>query len=347
MAQRRLRSNPTDGTGGNTGERGASRERGVGQRVAQVQRHAGNVRKWVAARCGGRSEGHAVGPLRTPASQDRRRSPPGRCRAACGRAGDALGRRPAGGATGAILDDLLASAGVNCRRIPIAGYTRIAHTVFERSTGQEYRFVPEGPEVGESEWNACLAYLAKIDFDYVVVSGSLPRGLPDTAYTPVSDIAAAKGARVILDTSGAALKATLGKGVYLIKPNRRELEELVGRALPDPAEQVAAARSLIASKSAEIVAITLGSEGALIVSQTEAWQAAAPPVTAHSAVGAGDSFVGAVTVAVAQQRPLAAVLAYGVAAGTAAVLSPGAELSRAADVERLYAELLTTIRRFQ
>ena len=261
--------------------------------------------------------------------------------------GDALALYLGGGATGAILDDLLASAGVNCRRIPIAGYTRIAHTVFERSTGQEYRFVPEGPEVGESEWDTCLAYLAKIDFDYVVVSGSLPRGLPDTAYTPVSDIAAAKGARVILDTSGTALKATLGKGVYLIKPNRRELEELVGRALPDPAEQVAAARSLIASKSAEIVAITLGSEGALIVSQTEAWQAAAPPVTAHSAVGAGDSFVGAVTVAVAQQRPLEAVLAYGVAAGTAAVLSPGAELSRAGDVERLYAELLTTIRRFQ
>lgn len=295
----------------------------------------------------GSASAEVIAPIRKIRTSDERYHPGGGginvARVVQELGGKALALYLAGGATGAILDDLMEVAEVKCRRIPISGYTRIAHTVFELSTGQEYRFVPEGPEVSASEWETCLATLATLDFDYVAVSGSLPRGLPETAYARVGDVAAAKGARVIVDTSGAALRATLKKGVYLVKPNRRELEELVGHPLPETVDQIAAARKLIASKSAEIVAITLGGDGAVIVNQSEAWFAAAPPVTAHSAVGAGDSFVGAVTLALAQGRSLDAVLAYGVAAGTAAVLSPGAELSRANDVERLYAEICKTV----
>ena len=254
--------------------------------------------------------------------------------------GEALAIYLGGGATGAILDDLLRKAGIASTHIAISGYTRIAHTVFERSSGQEYRFVPEGPEINEDEWEACLAALEVLDFDYVVASGSLPRGLAANAYQRVSAIAAFKNARFILDTSGAALRDTLDHGVFMIKPNLGELEELVGRLLPDTNAQVKAGRDLISKKAAEIVAVTLGERGALIISKDEAWRAATPPVEARSAVGAGDSFVGAITLAIAQGRPLDAALAYGVAAGTAAVLSPGAELSRVEDVERLYAELL-------
>lgn len=249
----------------------------------------------------------------------------------------------AGGATGAILDDLLHSAGIAAQRIAIEGYTRIAHTVFERSSGQEFRFVPEGPEVSPQEWDECLLQLETMDFDYVVASGSLPRGLPANAYRRVVEIADQKKAHVILDTSGAALRETLEKGVFLIKPNLRELEELAGRVLPDTAAQVSAARSLIAANAAQIVALTLGSDGALIVSKDEAWSASVPPVIAQSAVGAGDSFVGGVTLALARGKPLREVLALGVAAGTAAVLSPGAALSLKDDVQRLYAAFLPSI----
>jgi 6-phosphofructokinase 2 len=249
----------------------------------------------------------------------------------------------AGGVTGAILDDLLRSAGIDAQRIAIKGYTRIAHTVFERSSGQEFRFVPEGPEVSSEEWDICLAALEAFDFDYVVASGSLPRGLSASAYERVVDIAGRKNARVVLDTSGPALRQTLEKGVYLIKPNLREIEELTGRSLPDTEKQVSAARALIAADAAQIVALTLGSEGALLVSKDQAWSAEVPPVVARSAVGAGDSFVGGVTLALARGKSLREVLASGVAAGTAAVLSPGAGLSSRDDVERLYADLLPTI----
>ena len=254
--------------------------------------------------------------------------------------GDTLAIYLGGGATGAILDDLLQDVGIASKHIPITGYTRIAHTVFERSSGQEYRFVPEGPEVSADEWEACLAVLEALDFDYLVASGTLPRGLAADAYQRVSQITVRKDARFILDTSGAALRDTLDHGVFMIKPNLGELEELVGRTLSYTDVQVAAGRDLIARKAAEIVAVTLGADGALLVSKNEAWRAITPPVEARSAVGAGDSFVGAITLAIAQQRSLHEALAYGVAAGTAAVLSPGAELSRIEDVRRLYTQLL-------
>ena len=255
--------------------------------------------------------------------------------------GDALAIYLSGGATGAILDDLLQTCGVATRRIPINGYTRIAHTVFERSSGQEFRFVPEGPVVTDDEWSACLAVLETLDFDYVVASGTMPRGLLANSYRRVSEIAVYKNARLILDTSGEALSASLSHGAFMIKPNLGELEELVGNTLIDTNAQVTAARDLIAKNAANIVAITLGSDGALIISKDEAWSVAVPAVEARSAVGAGDSFVGGITLAFAQSRSMKAALAYGVAAGTAAVISPGAELCQREDVEQLYVKLLS------
>ena len=141
----------------------------------------------------------------------------------------------AGGPTGRVLDDLVARAGIDAQRIAIAGTTRIAHTVFERVSGMEYRFTPEGPEVSAAEWQACLAALAALEYDVLVVSGSLPRGLPVDAYHHVIDIAARKNARVILDTSGLALRETLDRGVFLVKPSLGELEALIGHPLPEAA----------------------------------------------------------------------------------------------------------------
>lgn len=259
--------------------------------------------------------------------------------------GEALAVYLAGGATGTILNELLQTVGIATKSVPIGGYTRIAHTVFERSSGLEYRFVPEGPEVTEVEWAACLAVLETLDFDYIVASGTVPRGLRADAYGCVREIAARKNAHLVLDSCGNALRTTLGNGVFLIKPNLGELEELVGHALKDITAQVAAARCLIANNAAQFIAVTLGGDGAFVVSKDEAWSVAVPNIEARSAVGAGDSFVGAMTLAFAQGKPLKAALAYGVAAGTAAVISPGAELCLMEDVETLYATILSGLTR--
>ncbi|MET4702024.1 6-phosphofructokinase 2 [Constrictibacter sp. MBR-5] len=245
----------------------------------------------------------------------------------------------AGGVTGGVLDDLLDVAAVARRRVSIQDHTRVSHAVYERSSGQEYRFVPAGPLVQESEWRAFLASIEDLDCDYLVASGSLPRGAPEDLYATVADMARRKGAKLVLDTSGMALRAGITRGVYLLKPSLGELETLLGRKLPDPAAQEAAAQELVSSGAAELVALTLGRDGALLATSEGTLRLGALDVVVKSAVGAGDSFVAAMTLGLAQGRSAEDAFGYGMAAGAAAVLSAGTGLCHREDVERLYGEL--------
>jgi 6-phosphofructokinase 2 len=253
--------------------------------------------------------------------------------------GSALAIYLSGGATGPILDELVQASGIERRRIPIAGHTRISHTVHETSTGLEFRFVPEGPSVTREEWQACLSVLEGVDGDYLLASGSLPRGVPADFYVQVAAVAARRGIRFVLDTSGDALRQAAGKELYLIKPSLGELEDLIGRKLPTPQDQDAAVRDLIASGAAEIIALTLGRDGALLATRDTLRRIEGVKVTPKSAVGAGDSFLGAMTLGLAQGRPVEEAFTLGMAAGTAAVLTAGTELCRRADVERLYEQI--------
>lgn len=244
----------------------------------------------------------------------------------------------AGGATGAVLDQLLAGQGFAPRRVEIAGPTRVSHTVYERETGLEYRFVPDGPEVGPQDMERCLATLEALDFDWLVASGSLPRGLEADAYAPIVALAAARGARFVLDTSGPALPATLAAGpAYLIKPSLGEFRALMGEALEDDDALAAAAARLRAELGVELVAITLGRDGALLAWEGGVVRRRAPDLPVQSATGAGDSFLGGMIHALAQGRGPVEAFDFAMAAGAAAVLTPGTELCRRGDVERLAA----------
>ncbi|HEY8580166.1 MAG TPA: PfkB family carbohydrate kinase, partial [Beijerinckiaceae bacterium] len=161
--------------------------------------------------------------------------------------GQALAVYCAGGATGSIFDQLMKEREIPSRRVDIADHTRIAHTVFETKTGLEYRFVPEGPALTPQECEAVFATLAPLDFDYLVASGSLPRGAPADFYVRVGALARDRGARFVLDTSGAALKASMEAcGVHLAKPSLGEFEALAGRKLEGPEAQEAAAADFVA-----------------------------------------------------------------------------------------------------
>lgn len=246
----------------------------------------------------------------------------------------------AGGATGSVLDSLLAKDGIAGRRIAIQDHTRVSHTVFERSTGLEYRFVPEGPEVRPSEWQDCLDVLDRMDCEYLVASGSLPRGVPTDFYSRIAAIAREKGAKFVLDTSGEALRETLaGGGIHLVKPSLGEFEQLVGRSLRDPGAQEEAAMEFVLSGKAELLAVTMGHEGALLAQASGPLRLPALEAEVRSAVGAGDSFVASMTLALARGASPEEAFRWGIAAGTAAVLTPGTELCRREDVERLFAQI--------
>lgn len=251
--------------------------------------------------------------------------------------GDVSAIYPIGGATGDSLRKLLEREGVASRAFAIAGETRENFFVAEISTGQQYRFILPGPQLGESEWPECLNLLSRTEpFPrFVVASGSLPGGAPDDFYARLARIAKQRGAKIILDTSGPALAAAVAEGVDLIKPNLREMRELAGYEPSDASEWEAAAKALVHDGKVAIVALTMGHLGAVLVSRDQVLRAEPLPITPVGAVGAGDSFLGALLWRLASGGVLEESFRYAVAAGAAALLNRGTSLCLPGDVRRL------------
>lgn len=243
----------------------------------------------------------------------------------------------AGGVLGRLLEQLLQAEGVNGIALDVAEDTRESFTILEKASGREYRFVLAGPTLGLEEWQPCIervASLAKAG-DYVVASGSLPSGVPKDFYGRLARTARASGSRMVLDTSGPPLAAALEEGVFLVKPNLRELRELTGEALESENDWTLAAEGLVKRGRAQIVALSLGHRGALLAAQDATVRAPAIPVKIASTVGAGDSFLAGMVWRLDGGGSLEQAFRYGVAAGTAALLSAGTSLAHKEDTERL------------
>ncbi len=253
--------------------------------------------------------------------------------------GDVLAVVLAGGFPGLFLEELLAEDHVRCRAVPIAGRTRISYTVHDRTSRKEYRFVAEGPQVTEPEWQAALAAVGQEPGDWIVASGSLAPGMPEDFYARVAALAARTGRHFVLDSSGAALRAALGKGIALIKPSLGEFEALAGHKLRHAGELEQAASAMVRAGVAERIAVTRGHLGALLATAAGVLHLPPVEVEARSAVGAGDSFTGAMVLALARGATDADAFAWGMAGGAAAVMHTGTAHPARAEVERLHAKL--------
>lgn len=246
----------------------------------------------------------------------------------------------AGGATGTLLDDLLGEHGLDRHRIPIEDQTRMSLAVYERSSGKEFRFVPEGPLLSESEWRAALDQTIAVGSPWVVASGSLPRGVPEDFYARLAHQLAGHERRLVVDTSGVALRAALDAGgLYLVKPSQGEFESLVGHKLAGTEAIGRAALELVRAGKSAHVAVTLGHEGAVLAHAGGVEVRAALDVEVRSATGAGDSFVAGMVHGFLRGEDAAGAFRWGMAAGTAAVLSPGTDLCRPADVQAMWERL--------
>ncbi len=179
---------------------------------------------------------------------------------------EAIAVYPAGGSCGERLHKLIDQENIRGLAIPIEEETREDFTVVETSTGHEYRFVSIGPRLSETEWRNCLDAVAAFrdPVDFIVASGSLAPGVPDDFYAWIAKIARGRSAPFALDTSGPPLRAALDHGVDLLKPSLGELRELTGQLLASPAACVAACRKLVEAGQAKAVALTLGSQGAIL-----------------------------------------------------------------------------------
>jgi 6-phosphofructokinase 2 len=247
----------------------------------------------------------------------------------------------AGGVTGERHHQLMKAEKVRCHVMPIAEETRESFTAHETSSGNDFRFVLPGPNLSATEYKACFDYVAQhMPKKFLVISGGLAPGVPDNFYARLTTLAKQHGVRVVLDANGPALAEALKVGVYLFKPSLRELRDLMGHDLPDQDSQVTAAQLLIQSGQAEIVAISLGSDGAMVVSSDQVWRASALQVSVQTTVGAGDSFVAGMVWALSRGDSLLKAFQFGMASGAAALMAPGTSLCQAADMHALMPQVV-------
>jgi 6-phosphofructokinase 2 len=193
-----------------------------------------------------------------------------------------------------------------------------------------------GPQLFEDEWKQCLQAIEENHSGYIVASGSLPPGVPLDIFARISGIAKKQNRKLIVDSSEKALQLALEEGVYMIKPNIGELSKLVGKEELQSGEIEPAAKDLINKGKCEIVVVSLGALGAMMVSKEQVFKIAAPVVKTKSTVGAGDSMVAGIVFSMSKGKILYDALQFGVACGTAATLNNGTGLCKKEDVDWLY-----------
>lgn len=250
--------------------------------------------------------------------------------------GSSLAVFTSGGPLGEMLKDLIQKEGVVFEAIQTLTPTRENFIAVDATTNSQYRFGFSGNILSDSEVKKILETISNLKPGFLVVSGSLNEGLATDFYQKVAEIARKSNSKLIVDTSGEALKKVLETGCYLIKPNVGELAKLVGAERLEMEEVNEAAKKIIAKGGAEIVVVSLGPQGAVLVTKDAYEYVPAPNVAKKSTVGAGDSMVGGMVWALSQNKSLKEVVRWGVACGSAATMNEGTQLFKPEDANRLF-----------
>jgi 6-phosphofructokinase 2 len=247
-----------------------------------------------------------------------------------------------GGYSGSYFLKLLNAENIEYTESSIKGDTRTNLMLIDESNLLEYRIGMEGPKISALEAENLLHILKQqSNYEFLVASGSLPKGISDDFYAEVAAIVISHNAKFILDTSGIALQKAIEQKLFLLKPNLNELSLLCG--ISEDAsigDIIQATKQLLNKINCSVIVVSLGASGAILVTETEMQHILPPKAKVKSTVGAGDSMVAGMTIALSKKMSWKEVLQYGIACGTAATLNSGRGLCNLTDVERLYEELL-------
>ncbi|MGB5648419.1 MAG: 1-phosphofructokinase family hexose kinase [Muriicola sp.] len=249
----------------------------------------------------------------------------------------------AGGSPGTHLHSLLEQEEIEQQQLHIKKWTRENLSVTDTANNHQYRFGMPGPVIEEKEWQQCLELLevCMAEGDYVVASGSLAPGVPVDFYARIAQITQKQMAKFILDTSGEPLLLGAKAGVYLLKPNLGELSALCGVSYVSAMNIEDLAKTYLKNNSCEVLVISMGPKGALLVTRDHTEHIPAPVVHQRSTIGAGDSMVGGMVLSMAQGKSMTEMARYGVACGTAATMNPGTQLCKKENVDTLYQWILS------
>jgi 6-phosphofructokinase 2 len=252
--------------------------------------------------------------------------------------GESLCLYLAGGPTGTHLKELLVKEGIHQKQIPIKNWTRENISIVDSTCGDQYRFVLPGPTIRKSEWQKALTLLNTTlhQDDYLVASGSLAPGIPSDFYAKVAQIANKNGAKFILDTSGNPLIKGADAGVFLLKPNLLELSTLCGVTSISALNIERLARKFLDKKTCEMLVISMGARGAMLITPEATQHIPAPTVHQKSTIGAGDSMVAGMLIKLFEGKSPTEIAEFGVACGCAATMNPGTQLCDKSNAEDLY-----------
>jgi 6-phosphofructokinase 2 len=240
-----------------------------------------------------------------------------------------------GGYDGLQLEGLLINAGVMTDFTRIAQETRINLIIKERGSGRQYVISAAGPEATATEIGLFYQRITQLQgASHLVISGSLPRGVTPNVYAQTILAGKKKGAFVMLDADGDALKGALDAGPACIKPNRHELSRLVGKELQSDADVLSACDEIHALGIPYVLA-SLGGDGLILSTRERKIKAAGPTVQVESTVGSGDSAVAGFVLAHARGECLEDCARMAAASGTATARTPGTELCTHKDVDEI------------
>ena len=250
--------------------------------------------------------------------------------------GDVNAIFPSGGYSGMFFNQLLENEKVPFVSIQTKNETRENFVIFDETTKKEFRFGMPSNALFENEWQNIIKEIDKQEnVDFIISSGSLPPGIPINIYCELSKISKSKNAKFIVDTSGEALKHAVNEGVYLLKPNLEELKILLDIIDLKPENIEVAARELITKNQIEIIVVSLGADGAMLVTKHESHTIKPPKVRVKSTIGAGDSMVAGIVFGLSNNLSLKECLQYGIACGTATTMNLGSALCEKKDVLKL------------
>ncbi len=242
-----------------------------------------------------------------------------------------------GGYDGLEFEGRLIQEGVRTDFTKIQGEIRTNIIIYNRQKKTLTSLNASGPEIQPHELTLFFQKVSNLNPKptFVVMSGSLPPGIPKDIYQRLSEILKDQGAKVVLDSDSESFKLGIKTNPFMIKPNLHEFERLFSKSFKSEKEIIAASQRLLAD-GIEVIAVSQGEKGVIVTSKEGSFRGIAPQIEAKSAVGAGDSLVAGFVFAFNEGRSITECVRLGVACGTAAALTPGTELVHKEDVERLY-----------
>ncbi|MDJ0637816.1 MAG: 1-phosphofructokinase family hexose kinase [Paracoccaceae bacterium] len=248
-----------------------------------------------------------------------------------------------GGPTGARLLELLKGEGIDVCAYNVEGETRYSFAVTDELTGEQQRFSLPGEPLTASEAGDLLDAIGEAvpDNGYVVLSGGVAPGLPDTFPQDIQAHIARKTEFFVIDTSKAPLERLVSSPTtppFLLRLDRKEAAKVAHRKMETIDDSLIFATSLVSRGVARHVVTGRGAEGSIMVTPSSRYFCHAPRVPVKSKIGAGDALVGSLVYALSRGEPPDQALRWGVAAASATVGTEGTALCEGAIVEALFRE---------